>query len=306
VTRAVMTRKKKLNALTQGYAQVAAIFPIVVASPRYFAGQIALGGLMRVAGAFSQVQSSLSWFVDSYAQLAAWKATVDRLTGFHTAIDMARTLSKAGVRLREGGETLSLDDVSLALPDGRVLLNQSGALLPRGGSAVVSGRSGSGKSTLFRAIAGIWPFGTGTVERPRGTVLFLPQRPYLPLGTLRSAVCYPAQPESIADEAVSQALTDTGLAALIPELDTEEPWAQRLSGGEQQRLAIARALLLRPDWLFLDEATANLDPEGEADLYRVLKAQLPDATILSISHRVEAKQWHDSHLTVRDGLIAGL
>ena len=303
VTRSVMSRKKKLNALTQGYAQVAAVFPIVVAAPRYFAGQIALGGLMRVAGAFSQVQSSLSWFVDSYAQLAVWKATVDRLTGFNAAIAVAQRLAQGGVGVKEGGTAISLEDVQLALPDGRVLLNMSAPLMTQGQSAVVAGRSGSGKSTLFRAIAGIWPFGHGTIQRPPGTVLFLPQRPYIPLGTLREVVTYPSTPGTIADAAVIEALTEAGLAGLVPDLDTDQPWAQRLSGGEQQRLAVARALLLRPDWLFLDEATASLDPEAEADMYRILKQRLPDSTILSIAHRPDVARWHDRHLTVRDAAI---
>ena len=305
VTRGVMSRKKKLNALINGYAQIAAIFPIVVASPRYFAGEIALGGLMRISGAFSQVQSSLSWFVDSYAQLAVWRATVDRLTSFRAAIATAQTLAEGGVRVRQGGgDAITLDDVTLALPDGRILLNQTGPLLARGTSTVVSGRSGSGKSTLFRAIAGIWPFGRGTVERPPGTVLFLPQRPYIPLGTLRQAVTYPAEPGTIPDAAVHQALADAGLAALAPELDADEPWAQRLSGGEQQRLAVARALLLRPDWLFLDEATASLDPEAEADMYRALRDRLPGTTILSIAHRPAVADWHERQLRMADGALA--
>ena len=307
VTRGVLNRKKKLNALTNFYAQVAAIFPIVVASPRYFAGEIALGALMRIAGAFSQVQSSLSWFVDSYAQLAVWKATVDRLTSFQAAVAVARHLAEGGVRVRQGsdsGSGITLDAVHLALPNGRVLLDQTGPIVAPGQSSVVSGRSGSGKSTLFRAIAGIWPFGSGTVERPPGSMLFLPQRPYIPLGTLRHAVTYPSAPESFDDAAVRQALEDAGLGSLAAELDTEEPWTQRLSGGEQQRLAIARALLLRPDWLFLDEATASLDPEAEADMYGMLRQRLPDTTILSIAHRAEVARWHDRHLSLRDGTLA--
>lgn len=302
--RQLMTRKKLLNALIAGYEQMAGIFPIVVAAPRYFAGEIALGGLTRISGAFSRVQGSLSWFVDAYSQLAVWRATVGRLTGFRQAIVTARTLAEGGVRLREGAATgLALHGVTLGLPDGRALLSDSGLVLPAGRSTVLSGRSGSGKSTLFRALAGIWPFGGGTVERPPGSYLFLPQRPYIPLGTLRHAVTYPGA-GSVADAAVHQALIDTGLAALIPDLDTDQPWAQRLSGGEQQRLAVARALLLKPDWLFLDEATASLDPEGEADLYRTLRAQLPGTTILSIAHRPEVAQWHDEKLVFKDGAVA--
>ena len=301
--RSLMKRQKKVNALINGYSQVAAIFPFVVAGPRYFSGAITFGDLTRIAGAFATVQDALSWFVNSYAELAVWRATVDRLTGFRNAIVTARSLAEGGVRVRPGGTGVVLHDVTLALPDGRALLTGADLELPSGRSTVVSGRSGTGKSTLFRAIAGIWPFGSGTVERPSGKVLFLPQRPYIPLGTLRHAVAYPRSPADVSDAAVRQALTDVGLGALLPDLDTEQPWAQRLSGGEQQRLAVARALLLEPAWLFLDEATASLDPEAEADLYRLLREQLPDTTILSIAHRAEVARWHDAALVLRDGAL---
>lgn len=302
--RQYMTRSKYLNALIFVYEQAAGIFPIIVASPRYFSGQITLGGLTRISGAFSQVNHALSWFVDFYAELAVWRATVERLTGFRNAVLMARNLAEGGVKLTEGGPDLALQDVTLALPDGRTLLDNAGLALAPGRSTVISGRSGSGKSTLFRAMAGIWPFGSGQVARPRGTYLFLPQRPYIPLGTLRAAVCYPAIPTDVAEADVVHVLTEAGLAALIPELDTAQPWAQRLSGGEQQRLAVARALLLKPDWLFLDEATASLDPEAEADLYAALRTHLPGTTIISIAHRSEVARWHDQRLVVKPGTLS--
>jgi putative ATP-binding cassette transporter len=305
VTRATMTRQKKLNALIAGYGQVAGIFPIVVAAPRYFSGAIQLGGLTRISGAFSRVQESLSWFVDNYPQLAVWRATVGRLAGFEDAIATARALAQGGVRVDAAeGNDLALEGVTLALPGGQALLDNASLAMPRGRSTVISGRSGSGKSTLFRAIAGIWPFGAGTVRRPAGTTLFLPQKPYIPLGTLREVVTYPAVAGSIADGAVAAALVSVGLAALVPELDTDEPWAQRLSGGEQQRLAVARALLLRPDWLYLDEATASLDPEGEAELYHLLRTTLPDTTIISIAHRPEVARWHDGGLVMANAALA--
>lgn len=303
--RATMNRNKKLNALIAGYEQVASIFPFVVASPRYFSGAIQLGGLTRIAGAFARVQDSLSWFITSYAQLAVWRATVGRLTGFHAAISTARVLATGGVRVAEtAGTDLTLDQVTLALPDGRTLLESAAIDLPRGRSTVISGRSGSGKSTLFRAIAGIWPFGSGTVRRPQGRSLFLPQRPYIPLGSLRQVVTYPAEPGSIPDATIAETLEAVGLGTLVSELDTDEPWAQRLSGGEQQRLAIARALLLQPDWLYLDEATASLDPDGEADLYRLLRTRLPETTIVSIAHRPEVAAWHEQALLFKGGALA--
>ncbi len=294
--RAIMQRQKLLNALTAGYEQAASIFPIVVAAPRYFSGVIQLGGLMRIAGAFARVQGSLSWFINFYPDLASWRATVARLANFQRAIVVARGLADQGARIQPGtGDGIAAVNLALALPDGTPLLVHSGVLFPKGQSTAISGRSGSGKSTLFRAIAGIWPYGSGNVERPPGRYLFLPQRPYIPLGTLRHALTYPsADSSSFGDDAVRQALADAGLAPLAPHLDDNQPWAQRLSGGEQQRLAIARALLLRPDWLFMDEATANLDPEAESELYAKLRQQLPDTTIISIAHRPAVAALHDA------------
>ena len=294
--RAIMQRQKLLNALISGYEQAASIFPFVVAAPRYFSGAIQLGGLMRVSSAFGSVQGSLSWFIDSYSDLASWRATVARLAGFQRAIVVARGLADHGARIQPNtGDGIMAANLALALPDGTPLLAHSGVLFPKGQSTAISGQSGSGKSTLFRAIAGIWPYGGGSVERPPGRYLFLPQRPYIPLGTLRHALTYPsADSSSFGDDAVRQSLADAGLAPLAPHLDDNQPWAQRLSGGEQQRLAIARALLLRPDWLFMDEATANLDPEAESELYAKLRQQLPDTTIISIAHRPAVAALHDA------------
>ena len=291
----LMHREKLLNALVTVYDQAAGIFPIVVAAPRYFSGQITLGGLTQTAGAFGRVQSSLSWFIDFYPALASWQATVARLASFNRAIVVARNLADQGTRLRTvEGEGIASEHVSLALPNGTPILEHTGMLFPQGQSTAISGRSGSGKSTLFRAMAGIWPYGAGTIERPPGQYLFLPQRPYIPLGTLRHAITYPAADGSFSDEAVHQALEGVGLSALAPLLDEDQPWSQRLSGGEQQRLAIARALLQRPDWLFMDEATASLDPEAESELYGTLRRSLPDTTIISIAHRPAVAAFHDT------------
>ena len=294
---ALMQRTKMLNALTAGYGQIAGIFPIVVAAPRFFSGQIPLGALTQTAGAFGEVQGAMSWFVDNYENLAQFRATVDRLTTFNAAIEAARLAAGGGVRpeAAQGGGYV-LEDATIALPNGEALLSHASFGLTPGRSVVISGRSGSGKSTLFRALAGIWPFGSGHVRRPAGTSLFLPQRPYVPLGTLRNALAYPDAPERFADEAVRAALEDAGLGALAGRLDEEDAWSQRLSGGEMQRLAIARALLTKPDWLFMDEATANLDPEAEGVLYGVLKRRLPGTTIVSIAHRPAVAAHHDRAL----------
>ena len=190
----------------------------------------------------------------------------------------------------------------MSVPNGRVLLSHAALRFAPGEAVVVSGRSGSGKSSLFRTLAGIWPYSSGTVNRPAGTYLFLPQRPYIPLGTLRHAVCYPAEPGRFPDGAVEAALDAAGLGAVVPELDSEDVqgggWQQRLSGGEQQRLAVARAVLLKPDWLFLDEATANLDPAAEAELYKLLRERLPTTAIVSIAHRPAVAGHHDRRLVL--------
>jgi vitamin B12/bleomycin/antimicrobial peptide transport system ATP-binding/permease protein len=293
---ALMRRNRLLVALTAGYGQVASIFPIVVAAPRYFSGQIALGGLTQTAGAFGQVQGAMSWFVDSYSDLASWQATVNRLVTFHRAIVRAHEAGPGLTSVSDRTPGFHLEHATLTLPDGAKLTDGASLDLAPGTDVVLSGRSGSGKSTLFRALAGIWPFGTGVVRRPEAKILFLPQRPYIPLGTLRQVVAYPSQPEAFSDAATHQALDDAGLSKLIPELDVEDSWAQRLSGGEQQRVAVARALLAQPDWLFLDEATASLDPEAEEQLYMMLRRRLPRVTLVSIAHRPSVSAFHDRHI----------
>jgi putative ATP-binding cassette transporter len=294
---AIMRRTKLLNSLIAGYNQIAVIFPIIVAAPRYFAGQLPLGGLTQTAGAFGNVQDSMSWFIGAYSSLASWRATVERLTFFHRAIVVARSAAGHGLlRPAPSGDSLEVSGLTLSLPNGRNLLDAADITFARGHSVVVTGRSGSGKSTLFRALAGIWPFGSGSVQMPAASVLFLPQRPYIPLGTLRQVVSYPAAPDVYDQAAYAQALTDAGLPELAAHLDEDENWPQRLSGGEQQRVALARALLAKPAWLFMDEATASLDPESEADLYRILKQRLPDTTIISIAHRQTVAAFHDERL----------
>ena len=303
----IMRRIKFLNALTAGYGQVASIFPIVVAAPRYFSGAIPLGGLTRIASAFGRVQGAMSWFVDSYGSLAAWFATIERLATFQRAIQAARLAYDVGPRRETAaGADLELDRLTLRLPDGQVLIEAASAAIAPGEHVLISGRSGSGKSTLLRAIAGIWPFGDGAIRRPPGRFLFLPQRAYLPLGSLRHALSYP-QVDDIADDArLAEVLDAVDLAHLLPRLDDDAPWTQLLSGGEQQHLAIARALLVQPDWLFLDEATASLDPDGEARMYALLRTRLPTATIVSVAHRPALADAHERLLRLeRPGPQAG-
>jgi putative ATP-binding cassette transporter len=297
---AIMQRTKLLNTLVAGYEQVAVVFPFIVAAPRYFSGQIPLGGLTQTAGAFGRVQDALSWFITRYGDLAQWHAIVERLMTFHRAIIAARAAFGTGIVQSESPDgSVQMRDFTLELPDGAKLLTDAEFVLEAGHSVVVTGRSGSGKSTLFRALAGIWPFAHGRVQRPIERCLFLPQRPYIPLGTLRHVITYPHAANVFNHEEITRALEDTGLAQFAPMLDSDDNWAQRLSGGEQQRVAIARALLSKPDWLFLDEATASLDPEAEAALYRTLKTQLPNTTLVSIAHRPSVAAFHERRLVLK-------
>ncbi len=296
---AIMQRVKRLTALTAGYEQVATVFPYIVAAPRYFFGQMPLGGLTQTAGAFHRVQDALSWFITHYPSLAEWRAIVDRLTTFHNAIVEARAQAGQGFAMQQSADgDLHLTGVTIALPNGTKLLRDADLTLSSGHSVVVTGRSGSGKSTLFRAIAGIWPFGQGRIAVPANT-FFLPQLPYIPLGSLRHVVTYPHAATAYERPVIAQALTDAGLPGLVDQLDYDENWAQRLSGGEKQRVALARALLARPDWIFLDEATASLDPDAEAALYRTLQERLPGTTLVSIAHRPSVAALHESHLDLQ-------
>ena len=295
--RAIMKRQKLLTFFTVGYSQAAVVFPFIVGAPRYFSGAIQLGGLVQISNAFGQVQGALSWFIEAYTTFASWRATVDRLSGFQNAIRATQEESRAGmgpaIVVRGTKEELQLNNLELGLPTGRVLLSGIDASIARGEHVLIKGASGSGKSTLFRAIAGIWPFGRGDVVVPREfRALFLPQRPYFPLGTLRQVVSYPGPAEAFSDAQVRDVLAATGLAHLADRLDEQQNWAQQLSGGEQQRIAIARALLQKPAWLFLDEATSALDEPSQTRVYQLLTERLKDATIISIAHRSALADFH--------------
>ena len=303
----IMRKQKQLNFFTISYAQLAIIFPFVVAAPRYFSGAIQLGGLMQIASTFGYVQGSLSWFIDAYPQFASWKATVDRLTGFSASLERVREEGAQldGERTEGPGASLSLEDLNLSLPQGKPLLAATTLELRKNEDVLVSGPSGAGKSTLFRALAGIWPYWKGRIKLPKGArLLFLPQKPYLPVGSLKHAVCYPEDANRFSDEEIRESLKAVGLQSLAADLGRSENWAQVLSGGEQQRLAFARALLNRPDWLFLDEATASLAEEDQAALYRLLRERLPSTTLVSIGHREGLAQYHQKHLAWRgDALL---
>jgi putative ATP-binding cassette transporter len=298
----LMHYTKRLNMFTVGYNPVAIVFPYFVAGHRYFSGAVPLGGLTQIAGAFGQVQSSLSWFVNNYSTLANWKASVDRLLTFHRALeDAAAELARHDTIevQRDGGKSVRAEGLDLALPNGRTILADTAFTIEPGERLLITGPSGSGKSTLFRALAGIWPYGHGRVRVPaEARVLFLPQKPYIPIGTLRNAVAYPGTESDFPDDAIRAALDTVKLEDLTPRLDERQNWSMQLSGGEQQRLALARALLHRPDWLFLDEATAALDEATERHLYEALAARLPRSTVVSIAHRPTVAAYHQRRLAL--------
>ena len=288
---ALINAQKRLVWFTSFFGQAAVVFPFLVAAPRFFSGAIQLGELMQISSAFGQVQGALSWFVDSYSSLASWRATTDRLTGFEGAFQTLKPVADAATA--PDGIAVRADDLTVALPTGAVLLAHTQLQAAAGDTVLLSGPSGSGKSTLFRSLAGIWPFASGTVERGDDT-MFLPQRPYFPDGPLRDALAYPQAAASYPDAALQQALNDAMLPQLTDQLDRVDAWSQKLSGGEQQRLAFARVLLKKPKWVFADEATSALDEAAEATLYQRLTALVAQRNggLVSIAHRPGVAAFH--------------
>ena len=305
---AIVDRRKKITWFTSIYGQLSPIFPFVLTAPFVLSGKIKIGVIRQTADAFGVVDDALNFFVNYYAYLAEFHAVLLRLELFDAAAGRAEEeLQRAGGRRAVADAGVSLDAV-LRLPDGEPIVDARGLFFEPHVSTLLTGPSGSGKSTLFRAIAGIWPHRDGSILIPRGaSIMLLPQRPYLPMGTLAMAVAYPQEPKAYDRRDIRAALAAARLEPFADRLDEETNWGQRLSGGEQQRVAIARALLAKPDWLFLDEATSALDEALEAEIYRMLRERLPNTTIVSIGHRGTLKPLHKRHLVMeaeREGMFA--
>lgn len=295
----LMKRTKLLNFYVNGYAQIAIIVPVLMCAPQYFNGTMQLGGFMQTISAFGRVQDALSYFVESYDSIAQYVAVIRRLGGFAGHMEEAEALTSSFDFTRNTSNALQLWQMDIALPDGRQLAEKLSIAVPAGKRLLISGGSGAGKSTLLRAIAGIWPYGTGEISLPTGwRTMFLPQRPYLPLGSLRRAIYYPQPVPENTDDNLAGLLEHFGLQKLAGQLDAVDDWSRILSLGEQQRLAFIRILLLRPDIVFLDESTSALDEPREAQAYEILHQMLPQMAVVSVGHRSSLLNCHDKQLVL--------
>ena len=297
--------QRNLNLLTTGIGQLNEIVPLLLAVPFYFARLISLGKIAQTRIAYGQVAGALGWFVSAYQEIARWRASIERLDTFAEMMDATqREIAGPGIRVEPSpGESLRLRDLDLEMPRGRLLVQAANASVAPGERVAVTGPSGSGKTMLMRAIAGIWSFGAGSIEVPaRARKLFLPQWPYLPMGTLRAAASFPSPEGAFSDERIRETLELLGLPHLTQRLDEVGQWEQQLSPHEQQRLALGRVLLHEPEWVFLDKATSALDEEMERRVYQLIAERLPRATLISVAHRPEVAEYHDRrwNLAFRD------
>ncbi|TAM07385.1 MAG: ABC transporter ATP-binding protein/permease [Paraburkholderia sp.] len=303
----VMKYTRRLIFVQAFYGQVSGIFPLVVAAPRYFAGAIEFGVVTQIAGAFGTVSDSFSWFINSYSTLVEWRATVNRLREFGRVVHSPRLKETVSPATEHGGinlhfvdaNALSTGNLKLALPNGETLSEVRDVAIKPGSRWLVRGPSGAGKSTLMRALAGLWPFGEGSIDAPvDARMMFIPQQSYLPIGTLKAALTYPSAPDTYSDDDCREALRACRLEAYVDRLGESAHWTRVLSPGEQQRLAGARVLLHKPDYLFLDEATSALDPDNESRLYKLFNDRLPKAAIVSVAHRESLASFHDETLDI--------
>ena len=308
----IIKKQKQLSWLTNSYAQIAIIFPFVVAVPRYLSQNISLGGLMQIANCFGKVQDAMSYFVDVYASLAEWQSCAERLLSFdkHIAAIEKETEEKSGSLVREETpDRLRLTDVTISVPAmdenkrTREIISSAACTIRSGEHVILKGPSGSGKSTLLRTLAGFWPYVKGHISMPASSeMMFIPQKPYIPMGTSAEAASYPL--ETADEEILSPLLVECGLSHLMEKTDTEADWSHILSLGEQQKLAFVRVFLRKPKWVFLDEATSAMDEETEEKMYRLLTA-LPGTTVISIGHRSTLDKWHNRVLRITNGKLIG-
>ena len=295
-----------LTWITSGTGWLSLVVPILVAAPAYFGGSLTLGGLIMVAGAFTQVQGAMRWFVDNFSRLADWRAAVHRVGRFREALDNLPAIEAGAEEIKHAlhpNGNLAFEGVRILLPDGHIVIDDATVSIAPGERVLIVGDTGRGKSTLFRAVAGLWPWGSGTIlTPPPGAMAFLPQRPYLPLGTLRNALSYPSAADAFPEADIRKALERCDLGSLIAKLDRTERWDQELSLGEQERLAFARLLLHKPGWVFLDEATAALDEDSQRRVMRLFDNELKQTTVLSIGHRPDLAVYHTRTLQLVHGL----
>jgi len=299
---AIVLRQKLLLWFTVGFNQAAVLIPLLATLPNYFRKVFMLGGLMQSLKAFSQIQESLSFFVNAYTQLAQWKAISDRLTSFinhlHESEQNAESANKV-IRSTQANNTLTVKDFSIRSYDNKPLLDDINLEFQHGEHYVIKGESGLGKSTFIRTIAGVWPYASGEVIFPsKQKFMYLPQKPYMPMGTLKEAILFPDKKHPEFEAQVEDVMNACHLEAFIKRLDDMDNWAETLSPGEQQRVSFARVLLHKPDWVFLDESTSMLDSENETRLYHLIKERLPACTIISVGHHPSVDVFHDHVLNL--------
>ena len=301
--RAVCFQTMRTTIVYQGSGIIAPVFPIILCAPKFLDGSMSLGQIMQVASAFVIVQQAFSWLVENYPKFADWTASARRVASLLVSLDNLDQAEEAGVGIIERGETkgaaLRLENLSVTLDDGTVVVNEAEVEIAPGEKVLVVGESGTGKSSLVRAIAGLWPWGEGKLLLKSGARLFmLPQRPYIPIGTLRRAISYPSAVEDVPKDEVAKAMKDVGLDHLVDALDEEKPWDQTLSGGEKQRVAFARVLVQEPDIIVMDEGTSALDPKSQELLMNLVQERLPKMTIISVGHRPELEKFHQRKLVL--------
>jgi len=306
ITRLLASGLARLTWITSGYGWLALIVPILVAAPGYFQGTLSFGGLMMVVGAFNHVQNALRWFVDNFPRIADWRATLLRVTAYRDSLQRLETMGEGAPRIersehRDG--SLTMENVQVLLTNGRATLEDELIEVKPGQHLAIVGDPGAGKSSLFRALAGLWPWGSGKLRLPSGNgMMFLPQRPYLPLGSIRAAVAYPSQPDSFNDDQVKSVLERVQLDHLIPLMDEEERWDKSLSLDQQQRLVFARLILHKPGYVVLDDVGAALAEEHRQLMYELFKDELGKSTVVNITRTAPTDSFY--HRTVRLRLMA--